>query len=1286
MKTRNNPWLRGSLLAASLFLNLSLDSHAATYDWSGASSANMSGTPLNWGGTTPAASDTARWNSSSYTNAPTANADMTIGQLLFGAGNTAGITFGGTSTLTLNGISGVGLQMNSGTGAINIGTTTTSTPKFKIGASQSWNNNDNSLLSIWGTITNSGNTTPYVLTIGGTGNIDLISGISNGGTTGSLAITKTGTGTLKLTGSNTFTGGLTVNQGTLLAQSSANAMGGSGTGVVNLGDTTGSANVLMQLGTSSTFNNPITVRFGSSGTATISNFSNYNPTLAATLTLDKGLTLSNTDSGAPFSQVLTVSGKVTGAGGLTLTGNNVGSQIVLANTTNDYLGSTAVNGGTFRLSGAIGGAVSIAAAAGIAGEGSISTGGSLTLADGSTLTADGKTSAALSVGGDLTFDATTHVVLEAAPATPGMATTIRLLDYTGTLSGGSTTFVLQNAANYRGHSFSTTTSNQINMTLDAKSIVWSGTSADWDVVTSLNWDSGAEKFHQGDAVTFNDDGTTKAVTLAASVMPASIIFNHSTGNDYSLTGTGVITGAATLTKTGTGVLTLSTPNTYSGGTTISDGKIVATVANALGTGAVTHNATLDLIAGAVTYTGLSSSMTGNGIVNVTLGTGSNTTSLNGDYSGFTGTINIGVAGNGKAQMTGADNAAASINVLSNCTLYVNANVTKNATVTLDGGDTGESQGQLRLEGGMSWAGKVILAGNITGSGDFTVGSNSGGGTISGEISETGGSRALSKGGSSTLILSGPNKYTGATTVGAGTLKLGSAGALGSTTVKTSGVTVAAGTLDLFGQNPTAVVPLTLNSTTNTSDVGSLYNTSATTATWPGTLTLGATTVTVGSGNIDLTGAITGGSKNINKNGTGTLALTNSGTVALALLQANRGTIQVGSGSTLNVTSIIVGSGNSVGSGLTLAGGDITSSGTASFGTATSGTASATLTLNSGTLTVPSLTKGPRTFNVNFNGGTLKASAATTTFFDAATSAKVMAGGAFIDDGGNAITIAQPLIHDSTLGITPDGGLTKSGGSTLILAGANTYIGETAVSTGTLELATTGSLTFAPGDNNISNKVTGVGTATFKGTFNIDLTNAEIVDNNSWVLADVASKSYDLTTFSVAGFTELPEGTWKFVDGSNTWTFTQSDSTLRLDVAASGYANWLTLHSTITDPAAGADPENDGIENVLEYVLNGNPMASDPSIFPDLNVTSTSFVFTFDRLDDSETDTAQTFQYGTTLGAWTEVMIGAAPSGPDVNGVTVGVVENGSAPDNITVTVPKGPNTKLFGRLQAVKLP
>lgn len=317
-----------------------------------------------------------------------------------------------------------------------------------------------------------------------------------------------------------------------------------------------------------------------------------------------------------------------------------------------------------------------------------------------------------------------------------------------------------------------------------------------------------------------------------------------------------------------------------------------------------------------------------------------------------------------------------------------------------------------------------------------------------------GNAGLAKAGSGTLVLSAANAYTGATEVRAGRLRLGAAGALGDALSQTSGISVVTGgILDLGGFSPTAVVPLTLNSNANGFDVGAFLNSGVSPVTYQGDITLLQQTRFGGTGTMLLTGEINGNGVRFIKDSTGLLELQNSGNVTLGAFQANRGTLQVNAGSNLSFSSIEVGTGNSVTSGLTLNGGTVTCSGQARFGQGI-GSASATLNLNAGTLTVPALTKGSLTFNVSFNGGTLKAGSHNPAFFAAATNARVRSGGAIIDDGGFAITIAQALVEDTA---STGGGLTKTGIGTLTLNAANTFTGPTLIGNGTLALGAAGSI-------------------------------------------------------------------------------------------------------------------------------------------------------------------------------------------------------------------------------------
>lgn len=135
-------------------------------------------------------------------------------------------------------------------------------------------------------------------------------------------------------------------------------------------------------------------------------------------------------------------------------------------------------------------------------------------------------------------------------------------------------------------------------------------------------------------------------------------------------------------------------------------------------------------------------------------------------------------------------------------------------------------------------------------------------------------------------------------------------------------------------------------------------------------------------------------------------------------------------------------------------------------------------------------------------------------------------------------------------------------------------------------------------------------------------------------------------------------------------------------ASTPYDTWMATFPTITAPAdklETADPDGDGFKNLMEFVLNGNPSVSNTSIAPTLDASGSNFVFNFNRRDDSESpETTLVFQHSPDLVTWTDVSIGSGTAG------VVTVNENGAAADGIIVTIPKGVNTKLFGRLKVVR--
>jgi arabinan endo-1,5-alpha-L-arabinosidase len=119
-----------------------------------------------------------------------------------------------------------------------------------------------------------------------------------------------------------------------------------------------------------------------------------------------------------------------------------------------------------------------------------------------------------------------------------------------------------------------------------------GDGATWDAAGNQNWNygSGPATYTNGDNVTFNDANNGHySVTVNTTVTPGSVVVNNSLGN-YTISGAGTIGGTGSLTKSGTGTLTISTANAYSGGTTVTAGKLLieptSATTSALPTGAL----------------------------------------------------------------------------------------------------------------------------------------------------------------------------------------------------------------------------------------------------------------------------------------------------------------------------------------------------------------------------------------------------------------------------------------------------------------------------------------------------------------------------------------------------------------------------------------------------------------------------------------------------------------------------------------------------------------------------
>ena len=250
------------------------------------------------------------------------------------------------------------------------------------------------------------------------------------------------------------------------------------------------------------------------------------------------------------------------------------------------------------------------------------------------------------------------------------------------------------------------------------------------------------------------------------------------------------------------------------------------------------------------------------------------------------------------------------------------------------------------------------------------------------------------------------------------------------------------------------------------------------------------------------------------------------------------------------------------------------------------------------------------------------------------------------------TGSDPTSDLEVIGTIWNGGsVTKNGAGRLEFSAPQQYAGDTTVNEGTLIL----------GD----------------GVNNVGLSNSHdvVIESGATLQLNYAVGNSDsIDELSLGGVLQSPgvygAGTYSGVTITGTGTLTVLNGP-----PADPFANWMaTNYPTIVAPdnAPGADPDNDGIENLIEYVLQGgDPSVSTTGILPTLDASGANFVFTYLRRA-AATGTTQTFQYGTDLTGWTDLAI--------PGGAGVVVTDLGGGIDEVEITVAKGINPKLFGRL------
>ena len=694
-------------------------------------------------------------------------------------------------------------------------------------------------------------------------------------------------------------------------------------------------------------------------------------------------------------------------------------------------------------------------------------------------------------------------------------------------------------------------------------------------------------------VTVNALGTGKAVTISAAVA-----------------------GSSGLTKSGVGTLTLSSANSYSGGTSVTAGTLNFAADTSLGAVPVTATpGNINLSGGAaLASTGANQVLASTRGIAIGSGGGS-LVSTNGNfsYSGLiTGSAPVtltatpsttGLLLGGQSDYTGDTtlNGPGAVFVLTGYTGTPGSVLTGpfgRGTVTFNGATTRSTTGNDTALGNaatfaadttfLTVGGEktLTLEGPVTLSGadrilHVSIGANvnTKSLTISGVIGNDGTTRALTKNGTGYLVLSNANTYGGNTTINDGYLTVTHNGALSS-----GELNINTGSERFQIANGVSVPNNIVINGGGTSFNGLIQNLNAAageTVTVGGNITINASTfagghfASVGTGSVlKLDGSITSASTTVTTRD-GTVVFSGGGSYATLSVT---GTARVGAdnGIATNATVRLGDSGNAI---LDLAGKNQSlvalvrpTGNTATIGnssTATDSTLTLTGSTTTSTLIQDVLGSGDKKVNLVVNGSGQTVSLSGNNTYTGTTTVDA---GTLRVNGNQSTAIGNVTVNAGTLG-----GTGTLGGAVTVAALGTIDPGVTtgALAVASADLSAGGTLAIQINDASTPKS------DTLNVTDTLDLTGAKLVIS---VIGTPAEASYTLASASSISGSFLPANVTGLPVG---YALEQTSTEVKLVKA--GFTSWITgfgLAAGDQDPTD--DPDNDGVDNLTEFALNGNP--------------------------------------------------------------------------------------------------
>jgi autotransporter-associated beta strand protein len=550
----------------------------------------------------------------------------------------------------------------------------------------------------------------------------------------------------------------------------------------------------------------------------------------------------------------------------------------------------------------------------------------------------------------------------------------------------------------------------------------------------------------GGKLIMEDAAADWSVFAAGMTNNSQVEFSVTSG---SRTMTNTVSGSGSLTKTGAGTLTLSAEQSYTGGTVVNGGTL-----------SLSGNQGRGRLSGALTVN--------SGATVVTTGDGTglgyfdqlNTLTINGGTVASDGASHIWNITNGVSMTGGELRSNAGVSGANASALEWN----RTALTTNASSNSAIISGRVNLRNDNQYSNWSVNVADGAAASDLLV-----------SAAVTGGGVNITKSGAGTMVLSGANTFSGATSINAGTLIAQSSSALGSggwdgatmtwiydgATLGLRGGITLDEHLHVFGAGVNGQGAIRSISGNNV-----LSMTYANSGSGPGFSIDSNTTVGVDADQLTVTGFYeTGGSFGLTKVGSGKLVFSSYSTYT-GTTTINGGTIEITGRSADNGGYTSLGTGSIVINN----GGTLITSNDWALGNEWNGGNVGTVTVNAGGVLTINTAGNTIRNGLVLNGGTVNGTGSNSDW-----------GGLYLKSssitvGGNATsTIAVDTAIDSAITMNVEagsqlnysgpihnriqatGGIAKTGSGTLLLSSANTYTGTTSLQEGTLRLENTSAL-------------------------------------------------------------------------------------------------------------------------------------------------------------------------------------------------------------------------------------